>query len=238
MSRSGIGWLLDSPWPRADGALRASAVQPAATLEAMRVDGLVASLGAGLYLPADSSCSLASRAEAFASLVPGWAVLGMEAAAWVHGGPLPSPPFVLLAGEPIGPGGVGEGLRVVETPVLPGEVARVGGLRLTEPTRTAVDIARWGDGALAREAFRWLVSGPTSVRDVRSVVLAQSRFPHNRKARDRLRALQRGLDDAGLWGLRAAVGSPLGSVGPAARGPVRPGTTRPARSSSGRRDDR
>jgi hypothetical protein len=204
----GIAWLVGRPpRTRADAALTAGRGQPRVVLEVMRAEGLVQHLGAGIYLPSDAHTSCASRAAAFDSLVPTWGVLAMEAAAWVHGGPRPSAPFVVLTDSALGPKWLPEGVRVRESSLPDDDVQQIGGLRITSPARTAADLARWGDGPSARESLHWLLSGVTSVAETRAVLVSQTRFRHNRRARPRLRAVHRGEDDAGLW---PGAGQPTG----------------------------
>ncbi|HEX5534235.1 MAG TPA: hypothetical protein VFX33_10890 [Actinomycetales bacterium] len=199
MSGSGIGWLLERPSVRVDAALTVNSALPRPSLERMRAEGLLVHLGAGIYLPADATCTTGSRAEAFATLVPPWAVLAMEAAAWVHGGPRPTPPFVLLTSATTGSRSAPEGTRLSVTPLPQADVVRVNGLRLTAPLRTVVDLARRGSGPTARAAFRWLLDQHVKPPELRAVLAEQSRYPGNRRARERLRALVRCEDDQHLW---------------------------------------
>jgi len=199
MTGSGIRWLLERPQVAVDAALTVSAAQPAHSLARMRADGLLVDLGAGIYLPADASCTTSSRADAFATVVPPWAALAMEAAAWVHGGPRPTPPFVLITSETAGSRPVPDGTRLTVTPLTQADVVQISGLRLTSPLRTAVDLARAGTGATAHAAFHWLMRRHVKPAEVRSVFAEQPRFPGNRVARERLKALTRGEDDRRLW---------------------------------------
>ncbi len=199
MSGSGIGWLLERPSVRVDAALTVNPVLPRPSLECMRADGLLVHLGAGIYLPTDATCTTGSRAEAFATVVPPWAVLALEAAAWVHGGSRPTPPFTLLTSATTGPRTVPEGTRLSVTPLPQADVVQVNDLRLTAPLRTAIDLARAGSGPTARAAFRWLLDQHVRPPELRAVLAEQSRYPGNRLARERLRALVRCEDDQRLW---------------------------------------
>jgi hypothetical protein len=185
---------------RVDAALTVTSALPRPSLERMRADGLLVHLGAGIYLPADATCTTASRAEAFATVVPPWAVLAMEAAAWVHGGPRPTPPFALLTSATTGSRTAPEGTRLSVTPLPQADVVQVNGLRLTAPLRTAVDLARAGSGPTARAAFRWLLDQHVKPAELRAVLAEQARYPGNRLARERLRAHVRGDDFLRLWG--------------------------------------
>ncbi|MFP5346499.1 MAG: hypothetical protein ACLGIA_05685 [Actinomycetes bacterium] len=198
MSGSAVSWLVRPQAVPADAPLLPGGGWPVHVLEVMRSEGLVEHLGAGIYLPADADVAPATRALAFVPLVPAWAVLGLEAAAWVHGGPRPSPPFVVLTGLPVGSRTLPEAVRVKESSLHPDDATTVAGLRVTSPARTAADLARWGTGEAARRSLVWLVTYGTTNKAVQEVLARQSRFRYTRRARQRLRRLRSGKDDA-LW---------------------------------------
>lgn len=198
MAGTGVGWLVERSRTAPDAALAVGPSQPRAVLDVMKAEGLVDYLGAGIYLPRDSTVCRASRARAFERLVPERGVLALEAAAWVHGAPRPRPPFVVLTSGAVGPRRVTEDVRLMESPLPTSDVVDVGGVPVTSAARTAADIARWGEDETARACLRHLLSTVTSPREVRAVLAGQARFRHNRRARQRLKALTTGKDSP-LW---------------------------------------
>lgn len=154
----------------------------------MRSEGLLRLVGSGVYLPTDADVSQTSRARCFGPIVPAWGALATEAAAWVHGGPTAQPPFVVVTDRAVGSRTLAEDVRVRESSLHPGDVVRVADVAVTSPARTAADLARWGEGVAAQEAFTWLVRHATTLQAVRSVLAAQTRFRHNRRARERVLA--------------------------------------------------
>ena len=199
MTSSAVRWLVEPQRHAPDDALHAVPALPPATLQAMAAEGLVTHIGAGIHVPTDAQCSTTARAAAFAPLLPHWGVVGLEAAAWVLGGPTPSPPFTLLADAAVGSRRTPEGIRVMESSLPDADVVTLAGVRVTSPARTAADLARWGSGQRALAAFTWLVSGPTTTRQARAVLVGNPRFRHNRRARDRLRAAAAGRPSRDLW---------------------------------------
>lgn len=115
-------------------------------LAAARLDGDVVELGEA-YAPADLVETAALRAASLASLVAGLhgaAFAGMTAA-WIHGaGDSPPDPHELQSAT-------GRRLRapttrriIVHDPVLdPSDVQHLGGLAVTTPERTLIDLLRW-----------------------------------------------------------------------------------------------
>jgi hypothetical protein len=110
-----------------------------------------------LAIPADRPETPAARAAAVRPLVPARAVVGREAAVWVHtGGPRPERIDVLVAPNARRPDPHPQ--RVPhECEVRADEEERVGPLRVTTVERTAVDLARWGPGPEAATLLERLV---------------------------------------------------------------------------------
>ncbi len=84
----------------------------------------------------------ALRAEALGSLVPARGVVGRRSAAWVHlGGPAPRRAELLLAPGSRRPGPDPDRVAFAAT-LVPADVQVLGGVRVTTPQRTGLDIAR------------------------------------------------------------------------------------------------
>ena len=106
-------------------------------------DGDVIELWDGHGLPAGMAPSPELRALSLADHVPRAVVVGRRTAAWVHtGSPRPVRLCVLYAARGYRPRNTA-GLDVSQAAVRPWETSALGGLRITDPTRTALDVATW-----------------------------------------------------------------------------------------------
>lgn len=113
------------------------------TWETMVRDGDVVELWDGYGLPAGMPATPELRALSIARHVPRDVVVGRRTAAWVHTGvPRPLRLCVLYASRGYRPRNT-TGLDVSQAAVRPWETSEIGGLRVTDPTRTALDVATW-----------------------------------------------------------------------------------------------
>ncbi|MEP7763961.1 type IV toxin-antitoxin system AbiEi family antitoxin [Sanguibacter sp. 25GB23B1] len=115
----------------------------ARTWETVVRDGDVVELWDGHGLPVGMATTAELRALSIAQHVPHGVVVGRRTAAWVHTGtPRPVRLCVLYAARGYRPRNT-VGLEVSQAAVRPWETAEIGGLRVTDPTRTALDVATW-----------------------------------------------------------------------------------------------
>jgi hypothetical protein len=182
MSGTAIDWLLAPHRPLAP-ALRAGEDYPRAVLEVMRRDGLVVPVAGGVYLPADVAGLRTHRRAALHLLTPPEAVVGLLAAAWAHGCDVSPAPVDLLVSHSGAVGALRAGVRVRQIEVPPVDVVTLDGLRLTTPTRTAVDVARWLPEAQARPALAELLAAGVAVEDVLGVLQEGRRYRNAVRAR-------------------------------------------------------
>ena len=115
----------------------------ARTWDVLVRDGDVIELWDGHGLPAGMVASPELRARSLTGHVPRDVVVGRRTAAWVHtGSPRPVRLCILYAARGYRPRNT-TGLDVSQAAVRPWETCTLGGLRITDPTRTALDVATW-----------------------------------------------------------------------------------------------
>ena len=171
---------LPDPW----SPLRAGPALPLATLDAMRLEGLVVHVAGPVYLPVDAVGHIAARRAALQVLVPAGAVVGLLAAAWAHGVTTdPDPVDVLVRRAAGGPGRVVGGVRRREIAVPDDEVLDAGRVRLTTPARTAADVARHVPADLARPVLTALLATGADVDAVLAGLGGERRYPRAVAAR-------------------------------------------------------
>lgn len=126
---------LEPPYTRASlGAL---------TWSALVRDGDVVELWDGHGLPAGMVVTPELRARSLVDHVPRDVVVGRRTAAWVHTGtPRPLRLCILYAARGYRPRNTA-GMDVSQAAVRPWETIELGGLRVTDVTRTALDVATW-----------------------------------------------------------------------------------------------
>ncbi|MHA7283831.1 hypothetical protein [Arthrobacter sp. TMS2-4] len=175
-------------------------------LQAMRLEGLVRLVIGGSYLRSDFRENPAIRAQAAARSIPSSVrprvALGRSCAAWVYG--CASPPAVIslvtdhrrrtTALPPFTP-------AVMHQVALgPFDVNRVGGVPVTTPLRTALDIAVHGEDRDAVGILR-AIGGDRSLdcplRLVEAALVNASRVPGKTRALSRVRAARRPADHGG-----------------------------------------
>lgn len=160
-------------------------IQLAADAAWARYDGLAGRTPGDVLVPADLLAGREGRAGAVADLVPAGAALARETAVWVHaGGPAPRRVSVVV---PVhrrvrGP------LRIHRQQLAPGDVEAVGGVLITTPLRTAVDLVRFVPEAAALTGVRALLDAGLSPAALREAVDTARAGPR-RRAQARLALL-------------------------------------------------
>ena len=164
-----------------------------AELSALRLDGDSYRLGEVDVLvdeplhPALRAATLAPAAERHDLVAAGWT------AAWIHGAwPALRRPLTLC----IDLSAARRTRMLAEAPrevrFRPGDVARLDGVRVTTPLRTALDLARLEEafiGAPVEAAIALLERAQLTPDDAATLVFTGPRTPYKRRCVDRLRAL-------------------------------------------------
>lgn len=178
----------------------------AGELQAMALDQLVVPLYAECYLLPGTACAGDLRGRALALSLPpavlGRTVAGRLTAAWIYGcAPPPAPASLLVdhrhrisAVRPFGRTAPHR-FTVHEVALGPCDVAVVGGMAVTTPLRTAVDLALHAMPGQAEDALRRLTADsslgcPASL--VRKALEGSARVPGKREALQRLRTVADG----------------------------------------------
>ncbi|MBB6391896.1 type IV toxin-antitoxin system AbiEi family antitoxin [Microbacterium thalassium] len=159
-------------------------------LASARLDGLVVELGEA-YIPADAVETAALRAGSLARLVGDLLAASHLSAAWIHGA-LDEPPARHSVQRAVAHRiHVSFGRRFVyRDPAIPAEdLAVVGGVRVTTPVRTLVDLARTPDAAHADGAARMARLAPGLVGEALDRLGSAGPFPRKRDAMALLRRL-------------------------------------------------
>ena len=160
-----------------------------AELSAARLDGDVVELG-DAYIPADAVETRALRAGSLTGLLGEALAATHLTAAWVHGA-LPDPPAIhtvqravprRLHRVPV------RHLVYRDLAVADDDLETIGGVRVTTPGRTLVDLCRVADDAHTRAA-RLLVEERESLVDEAIARLQGGALPHKRAALALLRGL-------------------------------------------------
>ncbi len=170
-----------------------------AELSAARLDGHLVELGEA-YIPADAVETRELRAGSLRELLGDTLAATHLSAAWVHGA-LPEPPArhtVQRAVERRLHQVIGRRLLYRDLRVDPHDVMLIGGVQVTDPIRTLVDLSRIGDvdhtraarlmadadPQLPREAIGWLTShGALPNKRAALVFLAELAADAERRAR-------------------------------------------------------
>jgi len=153
-----------------------------AELTAACLDGHLVELG-DAYMPADAVETAALRAGALAPLLGDTLAATHLTAAWIHGG-IPHPPARHTVQR-----AVERRLHLVpdrhvvyrDLSVQPEDVDLIGGVRVTTPVRTLIDLARTTDAVHARAACQLALVHPAAV--ARAIArLEHGRLPHKNAA--------------------------------------------------------
>lgn len=160
---------------------------PSAELRAAELDGELGRVG-DCYAVTDAPMSAVARASSLALRVPLRAIVIDRCAAWVWGWtPEPSPLRICVSkGARIGSEARRAG-RIREAAIDPDEIHRIGGISLTSPERTLVDLARFDerDDIVALLAAGIEVAGMTS-EVIRGALDRRPASAGRRRARERL----------------------------------------------------
>jgi hypothetical protein len=152
-----------------------------AELSAARLDGELAMVG-DAYAPADALETPALRAASLRVLLGTQLVAIGMTAAWVHGA-VGRPPAVhhVQRGERGVTRPVRRDVRFRDTPADPADVVALGGVRVTHPARTLVELAREAADPRCAEAARRLAT-PELLAEAGAWLRAHRRFPGRRPA--------------------------------------------------------
>ena len=167
---------------------------PLAELCAARLDGELFPLDA-CFCPIDEPDLPALRAAAIVTHLPGRLIAEQNSAAWILGA-LWSPPlrheFCTDISARARPSNVATA-RVREVVIAPEEIVRVGGLDVTTPLRTAIDLARcrpeFGD-AERQTVARLMDIGRFGLQECREALDARRNLPNKRLAIERLQSVE------------------------------------------------
>ena len=154
---------------------------PAAELAAMRLDGELFTLE-GAYSPVDLPIDPAARARSLAPLCGGRLIVELTSAAWVWGA-VPAPPLRHQLCSSLGARArpVEPALVVVREVVIGEEEwVALGGVRVTTPIRTVMDLARAG---AAEDVVRAVLAHTgISVGDSMAIIAGRKGLPNKRRA--------------------------------------------------------
>lgn len=153
-----------------------------AELSAACLDGDLVELGEA-YIPADAVETAALRAGSLLRTLGDTLAATHLTAAWIHGA-LPTPPSRHTVQR-----AVARRLHVVpdrqlvyrDLAIAPGDLHILGGVRVTSPVRTMVDLARVDDGPHARAALLLAATHPDAVPQA-IAALDAGVLPHKRRA--------------------------------------------------------
>lgn len=154
-----------------------------AELCAARLDGHVVEID-DAYMPADAVETPALRAGSLRDLLGDTLAASHLTAAWVHGA-LVEPPrrHTVQRAVPRRLHHVfGRRIRYRESPVEENDLVTLGGVRVTSPVRTLIDLARVPDDAHAAAARALADAVPGLARAAIDRVVVSARHPHKRTA--------------------------------------------------------
>jgi hypothetical protein len=196
-----------------------------AELARLHREGVVVLLVGDAYAPADAAGAAGIRAAAAELVLPAGAVLAGVAAAWVHG--VGGGSLVSVCGDPgvdvISPPGLvprpkSRGwLRIRQFSLADDDRLDVGGLALTSPVRTAVDLARLLPPAVAVDLLVHLADA-TGVRPPAVELRIDRMAP--------FRGVVTAKQVIAAWGRAGPPGAAPAPAGPVQRSPARLPVTR------------
>jgi hypothetical protein len=182
------------------GALfHAGEIFTSAELQAMRIDGLVRLVIGQSYLRSDFREDPATRSRAAARSVPHSlrprVALGRSCAAWIYGCAPPPPLISLVTDHRRRTTALPPFTQAVMHQVAlgPFDVNLVGGVSVTTPLRTALDIAVHGENRDAVPILRAIAAAPEldcPLRLVEAALMTAVRVPGKTRALTRLRLAQ------------------------------------------------
>ena len=148
---------LRPPTPGPPAAVVARTDVPASTWTGLHLDGVLVPLWREVSRLVTVDEGPAVRAQAFAALVPGRAVVGQLAAAWVHAGGTPPHRVTVLVRSGARRPDPHPDRLAAEADLADDDVQSCGGVAVTTVLRTALDVARWVPADRALPALRALV---------------------------------------------------------------------------------
>jgi hypothetical protein len=162
---------------------------PAAELRAAALDGELFAID-GCWVPIDEPDRASQRAGSLAAQLPDRVIVEQRSAAWVWG-LLDAPPRPHELCTAIGARvRTGEGWPAPREVVIDGdETVVLGGIRVTTPLRTLVDIARFSAEFDEELALRLLVLGDIQADEVIRAIGERRNLPGKRVALERLTSL-------------------------------------------------
>lgn len=162
---------------------------PAAELRAAALDGELGALGDG-YVVTDSPPTAVERAASLQRQVPARTILIDRAAAWVWGWTTePAPVRVCVASSARVGSSARRAGRIREAAIEADEIHALGGISVTSPERTLIDLARFDerDDIVCLLAAGLVVAGMTD-DVVRAALDRRPASAGRRRARERLLA--------------------------------------------------
>lgn len=180
------------PVPGRPPVLLAGVPFTAVELQAMAADGVLRHSMGGAYVPAHAADGPELRARTLAALLPervrARAVAGRLTAAWIYGcASAPEAPVMLVeSSHRISRLRSASRLLVHEVSFGAFDVIELGGLQVTAPLRTAVDLAVHGEDRRAVPVLRRMLAQPglgLTLGLVTRALEALPRQPHKERAR-------------------------------------------------------
>lgn len=188
--------LIIPDFPSCSPDPRALAPLSDAELRAAALDGEIVSLG-DAYLPIDAPALPGDRARSLSALRADTRLFAeRRSAAWVHGWcPEPATASVAVNVAARVPSGVRRRTGARELVIDDGELVLCGGVHVTSPLRTLLDLAREDEAAVSLEAFTAIVAASRiPVATVLASLAAARSAPYATRARRRLLAVADAVD--------------------------------------------
>lgn len=162
-------------------------------------DGHLVEVREGFALVAGVDETAALRAGTFAGDVTAGLALARHSAAWVHTGGAPATARTCVVYRP----GTSRPrtrlwLDAVQAPLRPWDVEDVGGVAVTTPVRTAMDLATWGTEDQSRQALLRLAAAGADLRAAAVQLDRTTGWRGARVARHRLAGAAHQAGQAGL----------------------------------------
>lgn len=160
---------------------------PLSELHALRLDGELFAIDEA-FAPVDQPDSVSQRAKALEHLCSGRLIAEQRTAAWVWGACDTAPTQLDLCASIGARARVSDSGRIAlrEVVIDDSEVATIGGLRVTTPLRTVIDLLRFQPRFEGELIQRLLVAGGLSAEDCHSYLEARNNLPRKKLAAARL----------------------------------------------------
>jgi hypothetical protein len=184
-SATSFSVLVAAP-PRAAPPYTTEGVGGRTTWEALLRDGLVDEVHAGFGVLAGTLGSPQARARSLTTRVPREIVVGRRSAAWVHtGGRRPDKVSVLYAPHGYRPRDAPH-LEIAQATMRSWESQTLGGVQVTTPERTALDVATWCDDDSAHTVLVRLAHHGVDLEDAVVRLTTHAHWRSAERARARL----------------------------------------------------